>query len=158
MSLKSKLKQRKPEQIDLVFCLDRPLLKELESARSDASRQAEGRMARGTDPRVKELEKQVEDASVTIRVSSLPWDQYNALMLDHPARDGHEEQFNASTFFAAAAKATAVEVTGLSAVPIPEEDWEEFLEGLTDGEYDRLAGAVVQVNRNLATVNTVPFA
>lgn len=158
MSLKTKLKHRKPEQMDLVFCLDRPLLKELESARADAERQAEGRMAKGNDPRVKELEKQVKDASVTIRISSLPWDQYNALMLEHPARDGHDEQFNASTFFAAAAKATAVEVTEKSTVPIPEEDWDEFLDGLTDGEYDRLAGAVVQVNRNLATVNTVPFA
>lgn len=157
MSLKTKMRLRKPEHVDLVFCMDRPLMKELERARAEAARQAEGRLAAGKDATVAALEKKLAAASVTIRVSSLPWEEYNALMLEHPAREDHDEQFNASTFFEAAAKATAVEVTAKSTVPIPEEDWNEFIAGLTDGEYDRLAGAVVQVNRNLATVNTAPL-
>lgn len=157
MSLKSKLKARKPEQMDLVFCLDRPLLKELESARVEHAREVEGRLAVPKSKRVKELEAAVADASVTLRILSLPWEEYNGLMLEHPARDGHDEQFDSSTFYLAAAKATAEEVTALSTVPIPEEDWDEFASGLTDGEYDRLAGAVVAVNRNTATVNIAPL-
>lgn len=157
MSLKTKLKKRKPEQVDLVFCMDRPLAKELEQARADAARQSEGRMVKGKDARVQELEQAAADASVTIRITSLPWEEYGELVLAHPAREGRDEQFNSSTFFEAAAKATAVEVTAKSTVPIPEEDWAAFVAGLTDGEYDRLAGAVVQVNRNVGSVNVAPL-
>lgn len=157
MSLKTKLKKRKPEHVDLVFCLDRPLMGELEAARAAAARASEDRMVAGRDPRVQELEKKVEAASVTIRVESLSWTDYNELIAEHPPRPGKDEAFNGSTFFAAAAKATAVEVTAKGTVPIPEEDWDEFVDGLTDGEYDRLAGAVVQVNRNLATVSIAPL-
>lgn len=167
MSLKAKLKQRKPEHVDLVFCMDRPLAKALEDARAEERRLSGGSGDYGPKKgkpghadavaRVRELEKQAADASVTIRVSSLDWQAYNELMQEHPAREGKDEQFNSSTFFEAAAKATAVEVTAKSTVPIPDEDWDEFVSGLTDGEYDRLAGAVVQVNRNLATVNVAPL-
>lgn len=157
MSLKTKLKKRKPEQVDLVFCMDRPLVKELEYARAEAASQAEGRMAAGVDPKVKALEKQLADASVTIRLSSLPWEEYSQLMVAHPPREGHEETYNSSTFFEAAAKLTAVEVTAKSTVPIPDEDWDEFIAGLTDGEYDRLANAVVMVNRNVGTVSIAPL-
>lgn len=155
--MKTKLKKRKPEHVDLVFCLDRPLMGELEAARAAAARASEDRMVAGRDPRVQELEKKVEAASVTIRIESLSWPAYNELVVEHPPREGKDEAFNASTFFAAAAKASALEVTGKGTVPIPEEDWDEFVEGLTDGEYDRLAGAVVQVNRNLATVSIAPL-
>lgn len=155
MSLKTALKKRVADHVDLVFCMDRPLVKELEAAR--ASDRDGSAYSGGKSARVKELEKQAKDASVTIRVSSLPWSEYNELMNEHPAREGHDEQFNSSTFFEAVAKATAVEVTGKGTVPIPDEDWQEFVDGLTDGEYDRLAGAVMQVNRNLATVDIAPL-
>ncbi|WP_325091468.1 hypothetical protein [Leucobacter sp. M11] len=157
MSLKTKNKQRKADYTDLQFCMDRPLLKELEQARAEAAEAAAGRMTGGKTTRVKELEKLIAEASVTIRVSSLPRGQYNELMLEHPPREGRDEVFNPETFFAAAAKASAVEVTEKSTVPIHEEDWDEFVDGLTDGEYDRLAGAVVMLNRNQATVQITPF-
>lgn len=157
MSLKSKLKKRKPEHIDLVFCLDRPLLKELESARLADARDQEGRLVSGKSARVKELEKQIADASVTIRITGMPWGEYNELQSAHPPVEGSGTAFNPETFFAAAAKATAEEVTGKSTVPVPDEDWDEFVEGLTDGEFERLAGAVMQVNRNVGTVSTAPL-
>ncbi len=157
MSLKNQLKKRVAEHVDLVFCLDRPLAKELEQARAEDRARGESAFQSGSSSRVKELEKRAKDASVTIRVSSLPWSEYNELMSEHPARDGHDEQFNSSTFFEAVAKATAVEVTAKGTVPIPDEDWQEFVDGLTDGEYDRLAGAVLRVNRNLATVDIAPL-
>lgn len=157
MSLKSKLKQRKADHVDLVFCLDRPLAQQLDKARTEARTVASERMSAPKDKKVKELEKAVKEASVTIRVESLPWAKYNELIAEHPARDGFDEQFNAATFFEAAAKATAVEITDLSPAPIPEDDWNDFVDGLTDGEFDRLAGAVIKVNRNLATVNIAPL-
>jgi len=154
MSLKTKLKQRKPDHVDLVFCMDRPLMKELEAARSDAP---VGAYSGGKSDRVKDLEKAVKDASVTIRISSLPRDEYNEIMVQHPPRDGHEEMFNPETFFEAIAKASATEVTAKSTVPIPDEDWTEFVDGLTDGEFDRLADAAVMVNRGMATVSIAPL-
>lgn len=157
MSLKNKLKHRKPDHVDLVFCLDRPLAKELEVARQEDAQVNADRMVSKPSERVKALEKQAADASVTIRISSLSWEEYNALLDEHPPREGHDEQFNSSTFFEAVAKASAVEVTSKSIIPIPDDDWDEFVSGLTDGEYDRLAGAVVQVNRNLATVSIAPL-
>ncbi len=152
MSLKTQLKKRKPEHQDLVFCMDRPLMGELEQARRDGAASAYAGNAR-----VQELEKAVAAASVTIRISSLPREEYYAIMAEHPPRDGEDEIFNPETFFEACAKASALEVTAKSTVPIPDEDWDEFVSGLTDGEFDRLAGAVVQVNRSQATVNIAPL-
>jgi len=157
MSLKTQLKKRKPEHLDVTFCMDRPLVKLLDAARAeDLSRDGSAYLG-GKSQKVKELEKQVRDASVTIRISSLSWSEYNELMNQHPPRDGKSEEFNSETFFSAAAQATAVEVTAKSTVPIPEEDWDEFVGGLTDGEYERLANAVMQVNRNFATVGIAPL-
>lgn len=161
MSLKTQLKKRTADHVDLVFCMDRPLVKELEAARAEDRAKSKDKdsaysSAKKSD-RVKELEKRSKDASVTIRISSLPWVEYNELMTQHPAREGHDEQFNSSTFFEAVAKATAVEVTAKSTLPIHDEDWQEFVDGLTDGEYDRLAGAVLQVNRNMAAVDIAPL-
>lgn len=157
MAMKSKLKKRKPDHVDLTFCLDRPLAKELEQVRLEAAKAAEGRLAAGKDPRVKDLEQAVRDASVTVRVSSLPRDEYQALILAHPPREGRNEEFNPETFFEAVARESTVEVTAKSTIPIPEDDWDEFVNGLTDGEFDRLCGAVVQVNRAQGAVNLAPF-
>jgi len=156
MSLKTQLKKRTPEHMDVSFCMDRPLAKQLSDALSEDLSKG-GTWSGGKSQKVKELEKQVRDASVTIRVSSLSWSEYNELMNQHPPRDGKTEEFNSETFYAAAAKMTAVEVTAKSTMPIPDEDWDDFIDGLTDGEYERLASAVMQVNRNFATVGLAPL-
>lgn len=156
MSLKTKLQKRTDEHVDLVFCMDRQAAKELEQSRT-RDRAGGSAYSGGKSARTKELEKAVKDASVTIRITSMPWPDYNALQAQHPPVEGSGTSFNAETFFESAAKATAVEVTAKSTVPIPEEDWEEFIAGLTDGEYERLAGAVMQVNRNVGTVGTAPL-
>lgn len=157
MSLKNSLKQRKAQQIDLTFCFDRPLIEELELSRAADEEANKDRMTAKASARTRELERAVADASATIRIRSVTWEQWNALLLEHPAREGHDETFNYNTFFVAAARMTAVEVTSKSEVPIPEEDWDEFVSGLTDGEYDRLSNAVGLVNRDMAAVQTVPF-
>jgi len=157
MSLKNSLKHRKAGYVDLTFCFDRPLVEDLELARSADAEANEGRLSQGKSARTKELERAVKAASATIRIKSLPWGDYNALLLEHPAREGREEAFNPETFFVAAAKATAVEVTAKSEVPIPDEDWDEFIAGLTDGEYDRLANAVGLVNRDVSAAQITPF-
>lgn len=166
MSLKSKLKQRKPDFEELVFCLDRPLAKRFEAARAELARLNEGKGAYGGKAAghkdaadlVKSLQQEVAAATVKIRISSMDREAYNSLVLEHPPREGINEVLNPETFYLAAAKATAVEVTAKSTVPIPDEDWAEFEGGLTDGEHDRIANAVIVVNRNVGSIDFDPFA
>lgn len=159
MSLKSKLKGAKPDFEDFSICLDRPLVREYEAALAAAQKNAEGRLAvnPAKDPAVKELAKRVDDATVRLRVYALPWDEYNEIVEQHPARDGVDEQFNSKTFFPAAAKAGVREVTGMSEVPVPAEDFDDLVSIMSDGEFDRLAGAVVMANRSNRSVGIVPL-
>lgn len=154
MSLKSKLEKRSADYVDLDFCLDRRLAKSLAEARLEQGR-AEGAYGAGKSKALRDLEKQVLEASVTIRITAMPWPEYHALVNEHPPREGFPgEVFNPNTFYVAAAKQSASEVTDLgSTVPIHDEDWDEFVNGLTDGELDRLAGAVHQLNRDVSTVD-----
>lgn len=159
MSLKTKLKKAKPDYEDFTICLDRPLVKEFERARDEANAANEGRLIQtaAIPTEVKELAKRVEDASVTLRIYALPWGEYNELVNAHPARPGVEEQFNSETFFPAAALAGVKEVTAKGEVPVHEEDFEELVHGMSDGEFDRLAGAVVLANRSNRSVGIAPL-
>lgn len=160
MSLKTKLKQAKPDFEDFTICLDRPLAKEYEKAREAAAANAADRMAANPakDPEVLRLGKLVDEASVTLRIYALPWREYNELVNKHPAREGVDEQFNSMTFYPAAAKATAVEVTGKSEITVHEEDFDQLVEQMSDGEFDRLAGAVHIANRSNRSVGIAPLA
>lgn len=160
MSLKTKLKQAKPDFEDFTICLDRPLAKEYEKAKEAAQANAQDRMAANPakDPEVVRLGKLVDEASVTLRIYALPWGEYNELVNQHPAREGVDEQFNSMTFFPAAAKAGAVEVTDKSEIPVHDEDFDALVEQMSDGEFDRLAGAVVVANRSNRSVGIAPLA
>lgn len=159
MSLKTKLKNAKPDFEDFTICVDRPLVREYEKALDAARTASHDRMAAvpENDPAVKGLAKRVAEASVTLRIYAMPWTEYNALVVRHPAREGVDEQFNSMTFFPDAAKATAVEVTEKSEIPVHEDDFDELLAGMSDGEFDRLAGAVVLANRSNRSVGIAPL-
>lgn len=159
MLLKTKLKNAKPDYEDFTICLDRPLAKEYERAKSAATANAAERMAANPakDPEVVRLGKIVDEATVALRIYALPWREYNDLVHQHPARDGVDEQFNSETFFPVAAKAGAVEVTDKSEVPVHEEDFDLLVEGMSDGEFDRLAGAVIVANRSNSSVGIAPL-
>lgn len=159
MSLKSKLKQAKPDFEDYTICLDRPLARQYEDALAAAKKSAADRMVANPekDPEVARLRKMVDDASVTLRIYAMPWNEYNELVVRHPAREGVDEQFNSMTFFPDAAKATVVEVTGKSEIPVHEDDFDELVAGLSDGEFDRLAGTVILANRSNRSVGIAPL-
>ena len=159
MSLKTKLKNAKADFEDFTICLDRPLAREFEKAREAAAANAGDRMAANPakDPEVVRLSKLIEDSTVTLRIYALPWEKYNELVNEHPARDGVDEQFNTMTFFPEAAKAGAVEVTDLSEIPVHAEDFDELVAGMSDGEFDRLAGAVIVANRSNRSVGIAPL-
>lgn len=156
MALSTALKARTRDHTDLTFCLDREATKELLASIADDGRN-DSYAGNQKSKKTKELESRVKAASVTIRIYSMTWADYNALVSSHPARNGKDEQFNSSTFFEAAARATAEEVTATGTVPITDDEWSAFIEGLTDGEYDRIAGAVVTLNRNLAETGIAPL-
>lgn len=162
MSMKAQLKKRKPNQVDLPFCMDRPIAEELRQAElavAMAAKHGDSAYAGKAKPLVeaeahlKDVKKRLADATVTVRLSSVPWERYTEIMLEHPPRDGKTEEFNSETFFKALARETAVEVTGNgSTVPIHDEDWDEFVAGLTDGEHDYLAETLVALNRSNLSV------
>lgn len=158
MSLKTKLANAKPDYEDFSICLDRPLARQYEKAQEEARVAASERMVGGgKSPEVERLAKLVAAASVTLRVYALPWGEYNEIVTQHPAREGKEEQFNAETFFPAAAKASAVEVEDEIESPIDGDDFDRLVAGLSDGEFDRLAGAVVLANRSNRSVGIAPL-
>lgn len=159
MSLKTKLKNAKPDFEDFTICLDRPLAREYEDALKEAQAVASERVSANPakDPAVVKLAARVKEASVTMRVYAMPWEEYNALVVRHPAREGVDEQFNSMTFFPEAAKATVVEVTDKSEIPVHEDDFDELVAGMSDGEFDRLAGTVILANRSNRSVGITPL-
>lgn len=159
MSLKTKLKNAKPDFEDFTICLDRPLARRYEDALAKAQADASERMSANPakDPVVKALSKEVAESSVTLRIYSLPWGEYNDLVNRHPAREGVDEQFNSMTFFPEAAKAGAVEVTDKSEIAVHGDDFDELVAGMSDGEFDRLAGAVILANRSNRSVGIAPL-
>jgi hypothetical protein len=90
----------------------------------------------------------MREDSITIRITGVSFGDYNKMMAANPPREGHDESFNPSTFFLYVAKRTgkSLEDDGTLEDITPDE-WEWIESNLTDGEHDRLAGAVVAVNR-----------
>lgn len=158
----SKISKKKSERKfpfrDVTLCLNGELIDERDQAQkalnlviSQAQPQKRLRSSEvGVDERrrIEEIEDAMRDASVTIRITGVPFGDYNKMMAANPPREGHEELFNPGTFFLYVAKRTgqSVEDDGTLEEITPEE-WEFIEATLTDGEHDRLASAVVQVNR-----------
>lgn len=142
MSLSEKLAGKKFPHRDLTICLDADLLLEREQLKSRNDDRLTGKSSA-----VKALEKRIADASVTIRVNGMPFAKYQALMARHPGRKGKQEPFNPVTFFPAVAGEKAEYLEDGEWVPIGADEWKNLTDALTDGEFDRIAQAAMDVNR-----------
>lgn len=108
---------------------------------------------------VADLDARIREASVIIRITGVDRTTYHRWMTQCPPRKGvPQEAFNSSTFFMHAARRSGqyVDEHGEAHEMTPAE-WDAIDERITDGEHDRIAKAVIAVNREAGGAE-IPFS
>lgn len=168
-NLSSRLAGRKMPHKDVPICLNMDLLEQRDEAMraldsaARASKDDDRMVSRESAAvaearaRVNALDQEIRDASIILRVKGVGRHTYNQWLVDCPPAKGKTGTFNPSTFYLHAAKNSAVYVdeNGVEH-EISEEEWSE-LDEMTDGEHDRLAQAVLYVNRSVGAVDVSFF-
>lgn len=158
--LLTRLEQRQMPTTDVPICLNLNLLKEREQA---MSRLASAQRNRKDDDRmvaspavaealaaVSEIEDRIRDASIVIRLTGVDRTTYNGFFLQAPPRKGRQEAFDSSKFFMIVARNTGQYVDRNGEVhDMSPAEWDRIDKLITDGEYDRLCQAVLEVNREV---------
>lgn len=95
--------------------------------------------------RVRDLESVIREHTVTFRVVGMPFADYNAVLVDHPPREGNVVDralgYNTETFHPALIRQCLVDPQ------VSDEQWAKLVARLSDGDFDRLANAALEVNR-----------
>lgn len=160
-NLSARIATRKMPHKDVPICLDLDLLAQRETAMRAISTTRKGvddqrLVSREISPATRaleEIEQQIRDSSITIRIIGVDRTTYNQWLLACPPRKGKQEQFDPK-FFMHAAKHSAVYVDEHGAEhEISDDEWNEIDKMLTDGEHDRISEAVVYVNRAVGAVD-----
>jgi hypothetical protein len=158
--LDSLLDQRKMPTEDVRICLDLNLLAERDRAMADVNREYaktknDDRMVSNTAAlnkareTVADVEARIREKSFLIRVTGVDRTRYNQFMLECPPRKGKAEPFDTSKFYMHVARKTGVYVDREGAEhEISAAQWERIDKTITDGEHDRIAKAVIEVNRS----------
>ena len=165
--LTSRLTARKMPHKDVPLCLDLSLIEQRDAAMRAVDAAARARIP-GDDRMVskktaattaaakqlRDVEAQIAAASITLRITGVDRLTYQEWMLACPPRKGRQEAYNAAKFFMHAAKNSAVYVDadGVEHL-ISDEEWAHIDKMLTDGEHERIAEAVVHVNRAVGQVD-----
>jgi hypothetical protein len=159
--LDSQLDEREMPTEDVRICLKLNLIEERDAAMADVARiqrqttsdqrmVGDGQAIESAKARVAELEQQIAAKSITLRLTALDRHEYNRVALANPPRKGYQEAFNSSTFFFEVAKKSGRYVDHAGAEhAVTADQWKRIDKALTDGEYDRLAQAVIKVNRTV---------
>ncbi|MFF9565728.1 hypothetical protein ACF1AJ_20435 [Leifsonia sp. NPDC014704] len=164
-TLSEKLSARKFPQRDVTICLNGELSLRRDEAMAEMVRalQAE-KEGRATDARlgqspsaaaqrkVDEIEKEMRDESVTLRFTGVPFGEYNKFIIQNPPRKGNQidlaSGFNTQAFFMFVARRTGVHVDEQGREnEVTEAEWDAIELALTDGDHDRIAEAIITVNR-----------
>jgi hypothetical protein len=98
------------------------------------------------------LEKEMLAATITLRITAVPYGEYNKFVIQNPPRKGHAGDaqwgFNTQDFFVFVAKRTSKSVEDDGTLEdITDEQWSRIIASLTDGDHDRIGAAVIEVNR-----------
>jgi hypothetical protein len=102
-----------------------------------------------------ELEDAMRDATITLRLRAVPFADYNLFQAKNKPRPGKDEGYNPLTFFLYVARRSAVFVDDEGAEHrIEEHEWDKFEKDLSDGEHEKLAQAIVTVNRQVGLQST----
>lgn len=113
---------------------------------------------------VERINNEIQAATIKLRIVGVDRVKYNRFVLANPPRRGKNEAFNSSEFFMYVARKTAVYVDDNGAThPISPEEWDVLdpKDGggiIGDGEHDRIAQAVLDVNRTVGAKDVSFFA
>jgi len=100
------------------------------------------------DKKIADVETAMRDSAITLRITGVSFGTYNEYIAANPPREGKQEQFNSSTFYIYVARRTAQSLEDDGTLePVTDTEWDDIEANLTDGEHDRIAMAVVAVNR-----------
>ncbi|GGO59134.1 hypothetical protein GCM10010910_01380 [Microbacterium nanhaiense] len=169
--LLSRVEARVMPSEDVLICLDLALLDarqealaDLDRARRTNDRPGDERLVTpkvdvsAFEARLADITDAIRDASIRIRIRGVDRNTYNGWLSQCPARKGKSETFDQSKFFMIAARGSGVYVDADGAEhDITEDEWAAIDATLTDGEYDRLAAAIIAVNRAKGSVDVAPF-
>lgn len=175
------LDERRMATKDVPICLDLTLIATRDDAMTDLARAAQAHaeaqkphpdapMAGGSSARtkkaldaaskrVKELEAQIAAKSITLRLTGVDRVQYNSFLLACPPRPKRNETFDPTKFFMYVARRTAQFVSKKdgSLKDITDTQWARIDKTITDGEHDRIAAAVIEVNRAVGSTDVSFF-
>lgn len=108
---------------------------------------------------VKDLNDQIQAASITMRITGVDRLTYNRFVLANPPRRGKNETFDPTKFFMHVARKTGSYVDAAGEThEITSDEWAVIDQKISDGEYDRLAEAVIKVNRSVGAKDPRFFA
>ena len=160
-NLLDRLEQRKMPTTDVRICLDLELLHERDTAMRDVQRaytenKRDQRMAGDskalTDARaaVADVEQRIHDNSLLLRITGVDRLRYNQLMAQCPPQRGQNTPFDPTKFYMHVARHTAKYVDENGDIhDIDGKEWSAIDKAITDGEHDRIAKAVLEVNRTV---------
>lgn len=172
-NLSTRMSSRKMPHKDVPLCLDLNLLEQRDNAMQALDAAARTAREQAADERmvsrpsaaiesarqaVADIEAMIAESSVILRIYGTDRTTYNSWMLACPPRKGKQETFDPSRFYLHAAKESAryVDEHGDEHEITPDE-WVTIDTNLLDGEYDRLAQAVIYVNRTVGTTDVSFF-
>jgi len=165
MSFSSKMASAKLTDTEVSLCVNSDVARAYNNAftaLNDANEAAkvDPRLVKGksaaqqeAEDLIEKLSAEVDEASVTLKVTAMPFEDFTSLILNHPPREGNKTDeavgFNTLSFYIEAAEATSefVDDDGTSRKLSPDE-WKELRAKLADGEWDSMIEAVDAVNRN----------
>jgi hypothetical protein len=173
-----KLAKKKPATTDVELCLDGELSARRDAAVAEVVQTArsleQARKNSPTDGRsvgsptrdaekaydaaaaaLADVEAAMREASITLRLRAVPFADYNLYQARNKPRPGKQEAYNPITFFLYVARRSGVYVDEEGAEHrIEEHEWDKFEEDLSDGEHEKLATAIVTVNRQIGLQST----
>lgn len=131
---------------DVTICLDG----ERGGERDDllGKKREGGRLTPDEAKRLKQLEAEMRDSLLTVRIPGVPRSEYLKIQRAHPAKNPIQA-FDPDTFFYDFAYKKGFEVDGEEVTPLSEwkrAEWDDITEGLTEGEWNDLAQAVHDMN------------
>lgn len=160
-NLLNRLEQRKMPTKNVRICLDLDLLRERDEAvravasaynqqKSDERMVGAGPQLAAAQAAVTDVENRIREASIIIKLTGVDRTTYNRFLLACPPRKGKQESYDSSKFFMHVARETGVYVDeNGDEHPILPEEWAAIDKTITDGEHDRIAQAVIEVNREV---------
>lgn len=162
MDFTEKLKNARRPERSVPVCLRLDLLADFETlerrheelrAQNPGSESLAGSERLEIAQQMEALREQMLEASEAFRLRALDRGGYGKLKLQHPAREGDENEqklgYSPESFFNALIRKSTVSPV------LTDEQWDELFKVLDDGQYAELANTAIDLNQ---TAYSVPFS